>query len=233
MRALLQAERDATPVLLTDWYHELSDTVYARYFETGAFPNCVDSLLANGQGRVQCLPDYILQAGTGLGIDSDASTGAPSATDASMSSMMMDSMTMDSTMKDSMAMAPTSTISMQATSMSMNMHKRAMVTSSGEAPGMSDGQMTSLGPRGCSPPMMFKPGYNLSSLPPETCINTTSPLLTIPANYSQGWLALNLVNAGAVSKLSVSLDAHSFFVYAADGLFVELQKVKVRFSYTS
>lgn len=93
---------------------------------------------------------------------------------------------------------------------------------------MSGGQMTSLGPRGCSPPVMFRPGYNVSSLPPETCTNTTSPLLTIPANHSQGWLALNLVNAGAVSKLSVSLDAHSMVVYAADGLFVELREVKVR-----
>ncbi len=76
--------------------------------------------------------------------------------------------------------------------------------------------------------MMFKLGYNMSSLPPKACTNTTSPLLTIPANYSQGWLALDLVNAGEVSKLSVSLDTHSLFIYASDGLFVNLQEVKVR-----
>lgn len=46
----------------------------------------------------------------------------------------------------------------------------------------------------------------------------------------QGWLALNLVNAGAVSKLAVSLDSHSMFVYAADGLFTAMQEVKVSFT---
>lgn len=74
---------------------------------------------------------------------------------------------------------------------------------------------------------MFRPGYNSSSLPPQTCANTTSELLTIPANLTQGWLALNLVNAGSVSKLSVSVDGHSMYVYAADGLYVALQEVKV------
>jgi hypothetical protein len=39
---------------------------------------------------------------------------------------------------------------------------------------------------------------------------------------------LNLVNAGSVSRLSVSQDGYSMFVYAADGLFVRLQEVKVR-----
>jgi FtsP/CotA-like multicopper oxidase with cupredoxin domain len=75
--------------------------------------------------------------------------------------------------------------------------------------------------------MMFKPGYNISSLPPDTCSNTTSPFLVIPANLSRGWLALNLVNAGSVSKLGVSLDAHSMFVYMADGVYVEAQEFKV------
>ena len=75
--------------------------------------------------------------------------------------------------------------------------------------------------------MMFRQGYNVSSLPPETCTNTSSSLLTIPADHTSGWLALNLVNSGAVSKLHVSLDAHSMFVYAADGLYVEIQEVKV------
>jgi FtsP/CotA-like multicopper oxidase with cupredoxin domain len=42
-----------------------------------------------------------------------------------------------------------------------------------------------------------------------------------------GWLALDLVNAGSTTKLSVSLDSHSMFVYAADGLYVEMQEVKV------
>jgi len=100
----------------------------------------------------------------------------------------------------------------------------AMPTASG-SPEMP--KMGSLGPRGCMPPMMFKPGFNLTSLPPETCSNTTSPLLIVSANQTTGWLALNLVNSGAVSALSVSLDGHSMFVYAADGLYVTLQEVKV------
>ncbi|KAM6511291.1 hypothetical protein FALCPG4_016292 [Fusarium falciforme] len=87
--------------------------------------------------------------------------------------------------------------------------------------------LDSLSPRGCMPPMMFNPGLNMSSLPPENCTNTTSPLLVIPADHSRGWLALNLVNSGAVSILRVSLDGHSMFVYAADGLYTKLQEVNV------
>ncbi|KAJ6112305.1 Cupredoxin [Penicillium sp. IBT 18751x] len=49
---ILQAENSATNILLNDWTHETSDTIYRRYIETGAFPFCVDSLIANGQGRL-------------------------------------------------------------------------------------------------------------------------------------------------------------------------------------
>lgn len=54
-----------------------------------------------------------------------------------------------------------------------------------------------------------------------------APLLTIPANFTSGWLALNLVNAGSTTKLTVSLDSHTMYVYAADGLFVKMQEVEV------
>lgn len=77
--------------------------------------------------------------------------------------------------------------------------------------------------------MMFKPGFNASSLPPETCSNTTSELFMFNVDASQGWTAFHLVNAAAVSRLSVSLDGHSMFVYAADGLYVKPQEVKVSF----
>lgn len=51
---------------------------------------------------------------------------------------------------------------------------------------------------------------------------------------SLGWAAIHLVNAGAVSRLSVSLDGHSMYVYAADGLYVEPREVKVSIcEYTS
>lgn len=76
-------------------------------------------------------------------------------------------------------------------------------------------------------PIMFNPGYDASSLPAETCTNTTSALLQVSANSARGWLALNLVNAGAVSALRVSVDGHSMFVYAADGLYVQMQEVEV------
>lgn len=92
-----------------------------------------------------------------------------------------------------------------------------------DMPGMG----TSLGPRGCTPPTMFRPGYHASDVIPETCVATTAPLLEIPAKTSLGWLALNLVNAGSTTKLTVSLDSHRMFVFAADGLFVRLQEVEV------
>ncbi|KAF4469743.1 cupredoxin [Fusarium albosuccineum] len=74
--ALHGAERDATNILLNDWTHELSDVVFSRYLKTGAFPSCVDSILANGKGRVQCLPKDDLEAGPGLGIEPN-STAEP------------------------------------------------------------------------------------------------------------------------------------------------------------
>ncbi|KAL2007605.1 hypothetical protein VTN00DRAFT_9043 [Thermoascus crustaceus] len=87
--------------------------------------------------------------------------------------------------------------------------------------------MTLLTPRGCMPPMMFRDGDDAGDLPPETCTNTTLPLLTISAGRTNGWLALNVVNSGAVSPLRATLDSHSMFAYAADGLYVEPQKTKV------
>lgn len=243
---LLQAEHDAPPVLLNDWTHDLSDTIYTRFFTTGAFPHCVDSLLANGLGRVQCLPDYILQAGTGLGLDSSSAGGnGSSQTSTDSSSMSMtgmhkrmvmggSSMSTDMTMMEMSTME--SAVQMTSTSPMPNMASQssmASISSMGPMSGSSMGSMSgaqgtgSLNAQGCTPPMMFNPGFNISSLPPATCANTTSPLLTIPANYTQGWLAVNLVNSGAVSKLAVSLDAHSMYVYAADGLYVTIQEVKV------
>lgn len=232
---LLQAERDATPVLLNDWTHALSDTIYTQYFTTGAFPNCVDSLLANGLGRVECLPDYILQAGAGLGLDS-ASLGGSGSSQVSTSGSQMSMTGMDKgmDMSESSTSADTATKEMTSTStmstmavMSSTASMSSMTPMSSMSPMSSMQAMTTLNARGCAPPMKFNPGFNVSSLPPEQCANTTSTQLTIPANSTQGWLALNLVNSGSVSKLGVSLDAHSMYIYAADGLYVTLQEVKV------
>ncbi|KAJ5350197.1 hypothetical protein N7541_007924 [Penicillium brevicompactum] len=233
---LLQAESDALSVLLNDWTHEVSDTIYNRFFKTGAFPNCVDSILANGFGRVECLPEYMLQAGPGLG-QGDMEQTSSSVMTMPMAKQMESDINMDKSVTSqipirSTAMGSTKDMTMH-TSSSMSPMQTPSPSTSGmpmsasmDMPGMAP-SMTSLGPRGCMPPMMFKPGFNASSLPPETCTNTSSLLLNIPANRTNGWLALNLVNSGAVSRLRVSLDAHTMFVYAADGLYVEMQEVKV------
>lgn len=229
---MLQAERRGTSLLLTDWYHRLSDKIYNEYFTTGAFPQCVDSLLVNGKGRVQCLPESILQAGPGLGLDSIVANDPhdPDTTSNTMSMSMSMPKRSDHIAGPSTgtAMSDMSAISSSTTSMmtaeSSTMPGGTEISTMGTMSSML--QMT-LGPRGCSTPMMFKPGFNASSLPPETCTNTSSELFTFAADASGGWTALHLVNAGAVSRLSVSLDGHSMFVYAADGLYVVLQEVQV------
>ncbi|THW31058.1 hypothetical protein D6D22_10385 [Aureobasidium pullulans] len=217
--ALLEAERKAVPVMLTDWYHNLSDEVYHDYMQTGAFPSCVDSLLANGMGRVQCLPQQILDCGTKLCIgpnDSSSMDMGSSTMSLAMSSTMPMDMPLSSSTSASMSMSSTS---MSNTMQRMERQKRQMSS--------MKNMSSSLGPRGCVPMTMFKAGYNSSSLGPETCTKTTSALFITSANASLGWLALDLVNAGSTTKLSVSLDSHSMFVYAADGLYVEMQEVKV------
>merc|ERR1712093_785967 len=234
-KALLQAEADATSIMLNDWTHDTSDTIYATYFENGVFPYCVDSLLANGMGQVRCLPESILEAGTGLGLSPTSMTMA------GMKARQMASMTMAMTSSSSTMMAAAATslsIASVSTIISMaSMPPQSSMTGmaatslsmliAGSSMSALSAMPTSLTPRGCTMPMMFKPGYNESSLPPDTCTNTTSPLTTVTGNATLGWLALNLVNSGSVAKLSVSLDAHSMYVYAADGLFVNLQEVKV------
>merc|ERR1712230_47987 len=246
---MLRVERDATPILLTDWYHRSSDLIFEEYFTTGAFPQCVDSLLANGQGRVQCLPENVLQAGPGLGIQSyvanDPHDPEPMEMSTPMPSQSMSSMSSSETSNSKMPIETmsASTMSMSSMSMdpSMSMRKRsehtAMTMPMSDSPasdmgsptasmsGMSD--MSTLGPKGCSMPMMFMPGFNASSLPLETCSNTTSDVFMFDVDASRGWAAFHLVNAAAVSRMSVSLDGHSMIVYAADGLYVEPQEVKV------
>ncbi|KAJ0414301.1 hypothetical protein BJY00DRAFT_321107 [Aspergillus carlsbadensis] len=208
---LLQAERDAVPILLNDWTHDLLDTIFSRYLEKGAFPNCVDSALANGLGRVQCLPKYMLDAGPGLGITDGANTPHhnPATTTMTTSEMEMPSMarrmenpTGGGSDDHTMPMPPMSTSNPVESAFSTT---GGMAMPSSGTMGESDvmGESMGLGPRGCMPPMMFKPGYNITSLPAETCVNTTSQ-----------------------PNLQVSLDSHSMYVYAVDGLYVNLQEVK-------
>ncbi|KAB8234234.1 uncharacterized protein BDW43DRAFT_310583 [Aspergillus alliaceus] len=194
---MLQAERGSFSLLLIDWTHDLSDTIFERYIQTAAFPNCVDTVLANGLGRVECLPKYMLDAGSGLGL----SVGSTATSHTSASAIQTAFAEMDSNGNASDSLYGNGTV---------------WEGSSSNAATYKVGEMTMTG----------SAGYNICSLPPKTCENTTSSRLTIPANASLGWLALNLVNSGAVSALRVSLDGHLMHVYAADGLYVTPQEAK-------
>ncbi|KAF5860521.1 hypothetical protein ETB97_001421 [Aspergillus alliaceus] len=66
--------------------------VTQRYIQTAAFPNCVDTVLANGLGRVECLPKYMLDAGSGLGL----SVGSTATSHTSASAIQTASAEMDS-----------------------------------------------------------------------------------------------------------------------------------------
>ncbi|KAJ5335824.1 uncharacterized protein N7506_005760 [Penicillium brevicompactum] len=125
-------------------------------------------------------------------------------------------------MDGSMSDASGSQMAVSTMKPSPSMADRMGMASSGNI-----GQAMGLSARGCMPPMLFRPGYSIRSLPPDTCENITPPQSLISANASQGWLALNLVNSGGVSALRVSLDRHSMHIYAADGLYVKPQEVKV------
>ena len=124
-QALLDAERNATNVMLADWTHDTSDIIYGRYFETGAFPHCVDNLLANGMGRAQCLPENVLMAGVGLGL------GGESMSQEGLQSISVDSSSMQSAMSKSTG-SPATTMSSMTESMSM----MSMLMSSSSMSGM-------------------------------------------------------------------------------------------------
>ncbi|KAJ5240047.1 Cupredoxin [Penicillium chermesinum] len=168
---ILQAENSATNILLNDWTHETSDTIYRRYIETGAFPFCVDSLIANGQGRLHEYDELDRHADLQLhGYGKYDGTR----------------------------------------------HVNADLYVVPNDLGDHDGLNASL-------------KCNVFHV---RCASYSSrlPLLTIPTNTTQSWLALNLVNSGSISDLSVSLDAHSLWVFAADGLYVTPQEVQVTYA---
>ena len=76
-------------------------------------------------------------------------------------------------------------------------------------------QFAGLSPQGC-----VSAGVNNVQTSNETCVNTTSSLTLIPVDASQEWAALNIVNTGSVSALSFSIDSHSMWIYAVDGVYV-------------
>merc|ERR1711977_724959 len=147
---MLQAERGAIPVVLADWYHRPSDIVYGEYFTTGAFPQCVDSLLANGQGRVRCLLQNVLQAGPGLGIQSDVAND-PHDSVPMDSTMSMPSMS--DTSNSDMPMPTSTTTALISMDSSMSMRKRSEHSSMSMSDSMPTDTSTA-SPTGTSNPDM-------------------------------------------------------------------------------
>lgn len=204
---LIAVEQNATNLFVHDWYHVTSDTLIAMYYTTGVYPSCFDSIVFNGKGAVQCLPMSVLEA---------ANPPSPTMTETA-------TVTLDTIMTS--AAGPMTDMEIAtATADAMQMGSGPMGGIIGG--GMGNTDQMGLSPRGCSQPMMFKEGYDASYLNPEVCVNTSTPLETIYTNGAS-WISFNIVNAAVVTGLSFSLDSHSLWVFAADGPYVEPQKVEV------
>ncbi|KAG9001191.1 hypothetical protein FRB90_011661 [Tulasnella sp. 427] len=59
------------------------------------------------------------------------------------------------------------------------------------------------------------------------CTNTTSPLSVVAVNASDKWASVGFNNQGVLWDFRVSIDNHTFWVYAADGQFHDVQEVDV------
>ena len=115
----------------------------------------------------------------------------------------------------------------------------------GPPPGASGPVNVTLGPRGCfggppppssngtnstgGPPGGFNDGgkLNPNAFNPEVCYNTTSPYYSINTTAGAEWVAINFVNGGSANGLTISIDGHFMWVYAADGSYINPQKVQV------
>lgn len=202
---LIAADNNGQILSVHDWYHVTSDTLLAMYYTTGVYPSCFDSIIINGRGAVECLAPDILASATG-----GAATDAAATTTVAVTEIMT-----------SAAGPITASAMASATGEAMQMGSAPMGGIIGG--GMGDTEQMALSPRGCGQPMLFKAGYDSSYLNPEVCTNTSTPLEVIYTNGSE-WGAFHLVNAGVTAELSFSLDNHDMWVYAADSLYVELQK---------
>lgn len=197
MTALMQAELQSTNLLISDWTHDTSDWILAEYLTTGAFPSCVDSIVLNGKGRVVCLPPSLLAQGHTLGID----------------------------MKANGTMGNKSSSAASSASFSVTGASIQAISLATPSPSAASSMMPQLNAKGCTPPMMFNPGYNASFLPNATCV-ATDTAFEVVTGKPNSWISLNLINAGAVDMLSVAVDSHWMYVYAADGDYVKPQKVQ-------
>ena len=204
----MDADNNGQIMFVHDWYHATADTILAMYYTTGVYPSCFDSIIINGRGAVECLPAATLASATG-----GAASDSMATTTVAVTGIM------------TLAAGPiTDSAIASATAEAMGMGSGPMGAVIDGGTGTTE-QMA-LSPRGCGQPMQFKAGYNASYLNPETCTNTSTPLEVIYTNGAE-WMAFHLVNAGVTAQLSFSFDHHDMWVYAADGLYVELQNVQV------
>ena len=67
IKALEKAEREAYPLLISDFTHLTSKEKWDLTLESGIEDTCYDSIVFNGKGRVQCLdPDVVAESVTPL-----------------------------------------------------------------------------------------------------------------------------------------------------------------------
>lgn len=87
--------------------------------------------------------------------------------------------------------------------------------------------------RGCVPPdsPLTQPyGGNVSALDPDlwfNCVPTSTPFEVFRVSASHKFASFNVVNSGSLLELKVSIDSHSFWVFTADGHYVQPMKVNV------
>ncbi|KAF8605705.1 laccase [Ceratobasidium sp. AG-I] len=55
------------------------------------------------------------------------------------------------------------------------------------------------------------------------CVNSSTTYEVFTANKTEGWVAFNLLNSGALWDLRVSIDQHKMYYYAADGHYTKVQ----------
>ena len=66
--------------------------------------------------------------------------------------------------------------------------------------------------------------HNFSKLPPtvfDVCVPSKGPIEVINVDPADGWISINIINAGTVSSLGVSIDEHPMWIYAADGRHIQ------------
>ncbi|KAG9098066.1 hypothetical protein FRC06_006844 [Ceratobasidium sp. 370] len=84
--------------------------------------------------------------------------------------------------------------------------------------------------KGCMYPNNTKmfpyPDSKPSTVNPDmwyNCVNTATAFKVFTVKQSDGWVAFNLLNSGALWDLRVSIDSHKLYFFAADGHYTNIQ----------